>query len=479
MGWKRHRKREDSPRQGFVSCLAEASDEPLDNPGRGWYTVFTFRIGGMVDWEELPWCISADDRLALILLDIGLCREKDLTEEMLDQVRRIFTFFTAHRQQMIVRTVYDTEGKGPEREPSLLSRIQRHMRQLGPVFREFSESICTLQGLLIGSWGEMHGSRYLSEKKLRELAGTLWEATGGTCCLAVRTPWQRRLLAGVCVPEDRIGIFDDGLFGSKTHLGTFGTQADTGVKGEPWLPRLELDYLEQHTGQTPNGGEAVAEAASAGAEPAQKAGEPAQKAGETAQKAGETGTQSDQEPGDTVAQSGPEPGDVAAQVVETLRKMHLTYLNRVYDSRVLDRWKRIPYKDRGSLYDYVGNHLGYRFVLNRVWVEDQTLCIEGRNEGFGRLYRKAGLRLLTATAEGDRQMTAWDELQMTATDLQADPRQWESGGTFTIREKLPDKGSGTLLLFLELRQQDGEVIHFANGSAENRLDRLFLGYLPR
>ncbi len=444
--WKKNR---DNLQWEFVSCLREPLGEPVLNPGQGWYSTFTFRIGEVPDVEKLSWSINADERLVLLLIDIGQCRGEDLTEEMLEHVRQVFAFFAANGREMIVRTVYDTEGKGMEREPSFQDQIQRHMRQLGPLFREFSENICTLQGLFVGSWGEMHDSRYLSEKKLKELAETLWEASGGACYIAVRTPRQKRQLEGTCIPADRVGVFNDGLFGSDTHLGTFGTSGDTTVRGEAWLPALEMAYLNESTRQTPNGGEAV---------------------------------------------YGGEFDD--RQVVETLEKMHISYLNQTYDGRILEQWKGKPYGDNSTLYEYIGLHLGYRFAVNRVWLENHDLCIEGRNEGFGNLYKKACARLMVVVlpeeerdslkeiAEKLSQVQAWEnpwilekkEWQTEALELQANPRQWECGSSFTLRGNLPEEPAGAMLLFLELRQLNGEFIHFANDPVGNRL---FLGFIPR
>lgn len=420
MKWWR-RKKVDRGRWEFVSCLTEVSKKPLANPGRGWYTVYSFRVSETPDVEALSWCIDPNDRLALVLLDIGECSKTDLTEAMLAHVRQIFEFFIARGLELIVRPVYDTEGKGMEKEPPFLDQIQRHMEQLGSIFHRYADNICTLQGLLIGSWGEMHDSRHLTEKKLKELAETLWKATEGSCYIAVRTPWQKRLLEGCCVPSERIGLFNDGLFGSDTHLGSFGSQTNTEKRGEPWQPELELSYLEQNSRQTPNGGEAV------------------------------YGGQAD-----------------SAQTLDTLKRMHITYLNRTYDDRLLKQWKQ------QGLYDEVGLRLGYRFAITGAWMEDDILCIEGINEGFANLYQAAHVSLLAAWLPEKEAGPA----QETVIELQDDPRSWESGQVFCIKVRLPEpeEGIGTLRLFLELRQENGEYIRFANESAENRL---YLGFARR
>ena len=46
-----------------------------------------------------------------------------------------------------------------EREPTLFSIVLTHMRQLGAVVRAYESDILITQGLFIGNWGEMHGSK--------------------------------------------------------------------------------------------------------------------------------------------------------------------------------------------------------------------------------------------------------------------------------------------------------------------------------
>lgn len=62
---------------------------------------------------------------------------------------------------MILRVCYDTEGKGMEREPQRIFVVQRHMQALGSLAERYADAILTVQGVFVGSWGEMHTSRFL------------------------------------------------------------------------------------------------------------------------------------------------------------------------------------------------------------------------------------------------------------------------------------------------------------------------------
>ena len=71
------------------------------------------------------------------------------------------------------------------------------------------------------------------------------------------------------IPEEKfqkrewkaLGLFDDGIFGSTTHLGTFGTMMREAAGWEkPWSRKEELEFIEQISRDFPCGGEAIAEA---------------------------------------------------------------------------------------------------------------------------------------------------------------------------------------------------------------------------
>ena len=87
---------------------------------------------------------------------------------------------------MILRFSYDLEGKGLEKEPGSIRLVEEHMQQIGEVIREYADDIFAVQGILIGNWGEMHGSRYLTPDAFRTLTDTMIKAVDGACPVAVR-----------------------------------------------------------------------------------------------------------------------------------------------------------------------------------------------------------------------------------------------------------------------------------------------------
>lgn len=153
-------------------------------------------------------------------------------------------------------------GKGRERVPEAFDTVLMHAGQIGEVLQQAEHSVCIFQGMLVGSWGEMHDSRYLTPEHLRKLYDTIKPCLGREIYLAVRTPAIWRILTDEVQFEqgsfEKTAVFDDGILGSMTHLGTFGTMTrDAAGWEQAWTRKEELEFLEYIAGDAPCGGEAV------------------------------------------------------------------------------------------------------------------------------------------------------------------------------------------------------------------------------
>ena len=94
----------------------------LGNPGCGWYHIYTFVAGPFPEnssVEEEIWMDDAcrEEQLALVLIDIGAFRAREMTKEAIRYISQILDFFRRNQKQMILRFVYDREGKGMTRTP--------------------------------------------------------------------------------------------------------------------------------------------------------------------------------------------------------------------------------------------------------------------------------------------------------------------------------------------------------------------------
>lgn len=402
----------------FHKAKLKESSCAISNPGCGWYHLYTFHA-------EIPnrdfYLADESEELVLLIINIGAFRKTRLSLKALDYIADILSFFQSKRKGIILRIAYDTEGNGLLREPECSDLIKVHMNQLGEVLRSFTQDIMVFQGILVGSWGEMHNSRYLSERWITELAQTMLKALDYGCPLAVRKPSQWRSIASNSpqAVREKLALFNDGICGNETDLGTYGTICKKQLlETDSWLREEELAWQQVHLQKQINGGELL--------------GAPHWKTAE-----------------------------------KEFSKMHLSYLNSTYSYEALNAWKAANVfwktcKQELSVYDYVGRHLGYRFVIRRLCLKNEALHITVENCGFANLCQDTVCRLLLESPYfGQRFLYP-----------QTDPTAWNSQSrtTFSVPLATEDRKEGTCCFLQLRRKRDDRSILFANeGNGENML----------
>jgi hypothetical protein len=339
------------------------------NPFRGWFSIFPFRLPEPADFKELSYCLQPAETLVLVKLCIENFADRPLDAAACEQIDMIFDFFVQHDITMIVRFSYDDSGSGLTKEPASIETIKQHMRQTGPILAKYHEHILTTQGLFIGSWGEMHTSRYLGSKELTELAVCFYKACEGKLSLSVRKPSQLRMIMSELrrfykkyevVPVlaeaiiKSIGLYNDALLASETDYGTY---ADLAIFEndftKSWTLAKELEFQRELCKGALNGGETVND----------------------------------------------NPLNDGQSAISRFREIKITYLNSQYDKAVLDKWKNeyISYDyENQSIYDYIGSHLGYCVCVKKAFLDRKNknaLHVILKNEGFAPLYRKTRLKL--------------------------------------------------------------------------------------
>ncbi len=112
------------------------------------------------------------------------------------------------------------------------------MEQVGDVLREYHSCIYTLQGLFIGNWGEMNGTKYTDSDSMRELAARLADVSDASTfspCGRRRSGEKSREAAPDGWTENplakRLGLFNDGMLGSVSDYGTYSDNNQTGRRG--------------------------------------------------------------------------------------------------------------------------------------------------------------------------------------------------------------------------------------------------------
>ena len=221
-------------------------------------------------------------------------------------------------------------------------------------------------------------------------------------------------------------LYNDGMFGSETDLGTYGTLAMETPEQEPKSRGAELDWQRMAMRGRFCGGEAVQRAAG-------------------------------------------EENVSAAEAIRDLEKMHISYLNSTYDLRRLEQWKAETVEDESGL-EAIGKRLGYRFVVEGVEFvsEREELQITLENKGFAELTEEADCYL-----ELERNGTLQKKIQ-----IATDARLWKSGEKTTLCQKIklpaelaePEEQKLYLALY---RRRDGRTISFANQGEKQ--GRPFLG----
>ncbi|MDF2484408.1 MAG: hypothetical protein K0R46_576 [Herbinix sp.] len=315
----------------------------MSNPYCGLYSIFRF----YADCELIQpdnvlienTAVSPDQQLCLIEINLIHYNESLLSEDALYIIRRIFLHFTELGKQMIVRFLYDWDGKGVLHEPKDLIIILNHMKQLSPLLKEYTKSIYILQGLFIGSWGEMHNSRYLGERQMVLLTRQLYECSGDYTQIALRCPSFWRMIFKSVQPLEeesafsnirkaRFSLFNDGIMASETDYGTYGSISakDTRSCSEKWARGEELEFQGRLCRYVSNGGEVIND----------------------------------------------NPYNNVPLAIETLKEMRISYLHWKYDEQVLNKWKasrsgvtNVLWRDK-TAYEYIIAHLGYRFTIEEV-----------------------------------------------------------------------------------------------------------------
>lgn len=420
------------------------SAKELNNPYTGWYRIHTCSLTD--DGSFDPSCIPEQEPgPGLILLQVNLCNfsQSSISETGLQQLNDILETWRSLGKQLIVRFLYDWEGTPAETEPGSLSLILEHMTQIGEVVNRYTDCVYILQGIFAGAWGEMHGSAYTNEEDMRTLINRLASVTDPSVFLAVRTPdqWRAIVRSSSPLPRDtafdgslasRLGLFNDGLLGSETDLGTYGT-ADTAFSSASWGKRsrqAELQFQNELCRYVPNGGEVVI----------------------------------------------PNPCNDFSAAAGDLSRIHVSYLNSAYDPEVLSKWKaeicteNSPFQGMNG-YDYIGRHLGYRYVIRSAdfssglpWDGSASLAVRIENVGFAGSYRTFEVSLVLQHTLTHKKYTV---------PVQTDTRFWDPGSTVSVNIPLQihTLPYGTYNGYLMISDPaSGLRISFANEPSEKEPD---------
>ncbi len=319
------------------------STKMLCNPQMGFYHIYRFMLHRACDLNAATFPDVVGESIVLLEFDLSYYKDSALDMMALNTLDSIISFFEQQEKDIIVRFSYDYEGRAYEKEPQTKEILFDHIQTVCPVLCEHKDSIFMMQGFFIGNWGEMHGSRFLTESLIIRLHEMLRELLPTDMWVAVRRPSYMRLLSYE-TNDKHLCLFNDAILSSETDMGTYG---QSGFMEDPMSRKEELQYQNKITHRIYNGGEVV-----------------------SVQSRAEAYLEEPEE------------------VLSTFSQMHINYLNRDYDTNVYRKWSEeiYPLKDEFKgmdLFSVVSAKMGYRFILkNAEMLEGDEFLLTFENHGF-------------------------------------------------------------------------------------------------
>lgn len=423
------------------------SNQPVQNPYCGFFHLYGYPLSEKGTQDAVTWCrqMLENDTQSLVLLQINLRNysNQPISKTALNQLDAILSAFSGADKQIILRFLYDWDGRALDTEPSERNRILAHMEQTAPIVNAHASHIFSLQGVFTGNCGEMNQTHYGTDDDIRILMENLAKVTDSNIFLSVRTPSHLRSITGRKEPLSaeesyqgtlfsRLGLFNDGMMGNLFDCGTYDDTsfAASTNPAEKGTREEEIAFQNQLCRYVPNGGEAI------------------------------------------LANSLND----FSNAYKDLAAMHISYLSCDYDPNVLNKWKQTTYQgdetdvfNGCSGYETIEAHLGYRYVVTTSDLKSSDLVVSLSNTGFAPCYRLFQTTLRITNPNTEKSIEA---------PVPLDNRTLlPSEEDTTVSVRLPDLPSGTYRISLAMEDSATNLaIRFANrNTAED--GSVFLGTL--
>lgn len=227
-------------------CYTE-SIGTINNPAAG----YTKTIWPVCKPGSTP-VYDPSENLVLFFIDIGAFssgvnedkKDYDLDEAFFDSWRKTFENARNNGCMIALRFRYDALGTDNP-EPETFDMVLRHISQIkeNGLLEDYKDIIAFVESGFVGKWGEQHGGKYTSTEYKAMLLETLLDCVPSPIPVTVRTPDIFAKLVGITraeladyIPDEgseafRVGMYDDGYMGSSSDLGTYSDRA----KETEWL----------------------------------------------------------------------------------------------------------------------------------------------------------------------------------------------------------------------------------------------------
>jgi hypothetical protein len=352
-----------------------ASEENFPNPERGFYSSMSSWDGdGKLNPDRLKNVKAKQQSLILREYYIPAYANSDLDSNFFSLLDNDFNLMRKMGIKCILRFAYSNEICIPD---APLKSILRHIEQLSPYLKKYSDVIAFMQAGFIGAWGEWHSSENnLDNTESRKaILEKILSVLPADRMVQVRTPYFKRSIFNIKAPLNKSEAFSGNYYSRVGHhndcfladYNDVGTYSDT---------TEETNYLSIDSKYVPVGGETCA------------------------------------------------PGSFSecANSLYQMKRLHWTYLNNDYHRQVIKDW------DFNCCLEEIQKKLGYRFVLLNGEFTDSSkpgglisIKVKLTNIGFASLYNPRNIELVLK-----------NDKEQYILKLKDDPRFWQSGDTVTL-----------------------------------------------
>ena len=387
-------------KQVMKSVSYTSTDETFLNPERGYYSQFEGSLTKEVSLASLQALRKKGNTLVMLMYYLTGYNKGPLPDDGIAKIGRDFANVRKAGVKAVVRFAYTNKQEG---EDAPINVILGHLDQLKPVLNDNKDVIACTQAGFIGAWGEW----YYSTNKLNNTASynkliKKWlEVLPNDRCVQVRTPKYKMDYLASNTPLDaqkayttsdqaRIAHHNDAFMADATNMGTYKDVA------------ADKAYLATDGLYLPVGGETCLPSPDA-----------AISKGEDA--------------------------------VNDLRKLHWSFLNDLYDQKVLNSWKK------DGVGTTIANCLGYRiqlikgsFSTKHSAGSELSMKLVLQNKGFAAMYNPRNVELILVSSDGKTEYAA---------TLPVDPRTWLPDKVSTVEQAIAlpsDILDGSYKLYLAL-----------------------------
>lgn len=345
----------------------QESQEILINPARGFYIQYTTS-------NEEYFSSLRDEGITIMLLayDIHDFTNSPLSDEKLLELRNALEVAKQNAIKVVFRAAYGFDSLYQYKDPRNINIVKAHINQIAPILNEYQDIILCVQAGFLGPWGEWHSSNLLPEQEgvsrhnRISVLRALVDALDDNIIINIRRPKYVREAEAAGINIQKLGVHNDALLANENDFGTYN---DSNYSRSD-----ELRWMKENIVLSINGGEM------------------------------------------------PQISEYTKAVVadQEFRSMNITYLNILYNSVVLEDWKR-QVLDGNNAYDEISKRLGYRLYLDKV--EFPKYIKEGKefqykikmdNSGYAAIQRgyKATLIIKDQSNKYYYPLTNWDLHQL-------------------------------------------------------------------